>query len=83
MKMALNNAKLNPEDIDYINAHGTSTPLGDEIEFNAVKKLFSNKLNNLFMSSTKSSTGHLLGASGAIEAIFSILSNEKIFCLQP
>ncbi len=74
MKMALNNAKLNPEDIDYINAHGTSTPLGDEIEFNAVKKLFSNKLDNLFMSSTKSSTGHLLGASGAIEAIFSILS---------
>ena len=74
MKLALNNAKLNPEDVDYINAHGTSTPLGDEIEFNAVKKLFSNKLDDLFMSSTKSSTGHLLGASGAIEAIFSILS---------
>ncbi len=74
MKMALKNASLNPADIDYINAHGTSTPLGDEIEFNAVKSLFNNNLNDLCMSSTKSSTGHLLGASGAIEAIFSILS---------
>ena len=74
MRMALKNANLNPADIDYINAHGTSTPLGDEIEFNAVKSLFKNNLNGLTMSSTKSSTGHLLGASGAIEAIFSILS---------
>ena len=74
MKMALENAKINPDSIDYINAHGTSTPLGDEIEYNAVKKLFENNLDKIFMSSTKSSTGHLLGASGAIEAIFSIIS---------
>ena len=74
MKMALKDAKLSTDAISYINAHGTSTPLGDEIEFKAVKKLFANDLSNFFMSSTKSSTGHLLGASGAIEAIFSILS---------
>ena len=74
MKMALKNAHLDSEKIDYINAHGTSTPLGDEIEFNSVKKLFVENTNNLLMSSTKSSTGHLLGASGAVEAIFSILS---------
>ena len=74
MKMALKNARINPDSIDYINAHGTSTPLGDEIEYNAVKKLFENNLDKIFMSSTKSSTGHLLGASGAIEAIFSIIS---------
>tara|TARA_B100001093_G_C26724563_1_gene969330 strand:- start:18 stop:1271 length:1254 start_codon:yes stop_codon:yes gene_type:complete len=72
MEMALKNAKLNPDQIDYINAHGTSTPLGDEIEFNAVKKIFHKSLKKIVMSSTKSSTGHLLGASGAIEAIFSI-----------
>ena len=58
---------------------GTSTPLGDEIEYGAVKKLFEGNLSNIFMSSTKSSTGHLLGASGAIESIFSILTlKEKI-----
>ena len=74
MKMALNDAKISSDQIDYINAHGTSTPLGDEIEFNAVKKIFENNKKNLYMSSTKSSTGHLLGASGAIESIFSILS---------
>ncbi len=74
MRMALKNANLNTIDIEYINAHGTSTPLGDQIEFNSVKKLFSNNTEKLLMSSTKSSTGHLLGASGAIEAIFSILS---------
>jgi len=79
MKMALDNAKILPDQIDYINAHGTSTPLGDEIEFNSVKKLFSQNIQKLHMSSTKSSTGHLLGASGAIESIFSILSiNENI-----
>ena len=77
MKIALKNAKLNSEDIDYINAHGTSTPLGDEIEFNSVKKIFSNSLETIKMSSTKSSTGHLLGASGAVESIFSILSIKK------
>ena len=76
MKMALQNARIDTNEIDYINAHGTSTPLGDEIEFNSVKKLFENNCDELCMSSTKSSTGHLLGASGAIEAIFSILSLE-------
>ena len=77
MKMALKNAHLDSENIDYINAHGTSTPLGDEIEFNSVKKLFLNNTDKLLMSSTKSSTGHLLGASGAVEAIFSIIINKK------
>jgi 3-oxoacyl-[acyl-carrier-protein] synthase II len=74
MKLALSHAKINPEEIDYINAHGTSTPLGDEIEVNSVKKIFSDHAYKLSMSSTKSSTGHLLGAAGAVEAIFSILA---------
>ena len=74
MQMALKRAKLNPDDIDYINAHGTSTPLGDEIELGAVKRLFGNAIGRVSMSSTKSSIGHLLGAAGAVEAIFSILA---------
>ena len=74
MNMALNSAKLNCEDIDYINAHGTSTPLGDEIELGAVKRLFGDDAYKLSMSSTKSSIGHLLGAAGAVEAIFGILA---------
>ena len=77
--MALQNAKINTDSVDYINAHGTPTPLGDEIEYNAVKSLFEKNLDKLFMSSTKSSTGHLLGASGAIEAIFSIMSLKEGF----
>jgi 3-oxoacyl-[acyl-carrier-protein] synthase II len=74
MRNALKRAGLNPEDIDYINAHGTSTPVGDEIELNAVKRLFHNSKDDLCMSSTKSSIGHLLGAAGGVEAIYSILA---------
>jgi 3-oxoacyl-[acyl-carrier-protein] synthase II len=74
MKSALAHAKLNPSDVDYINAHGTSTPLGDEIELGAVKRLFGDAAYKLSMSSTKSAIGHLLGAAGAVEAIFSILA---------
>ncbi|MEM1275169.1 MAG: beta-ketoacyl-ACP synthase II [Pseudomonadota bacterium] len=74
MKAALRNAGLEPSAIDYVNAHGTSTPLGDEIELGAVTRLLDNHAANVTMSSTKSSTGHLLGAAGAIEAIFSILA---------
>jgi 3-oxoacyl-[acyl-carrier-protein] synthase II len=74
MQGALHRAGLNPGDVDYINAHGTSTPLGDEIEVGAVKRLFGDAVNQLSMSSTKSAIGHLLGAAGSVEAIFSILA---------
>jgi 3-oxoacyl-[acyl-carrier-protein] synthase II len=74
MRAALKRAALNPEDIDYVNAHGTSTPLGDEIEVGAVKRLFAPALDKLSMSSTKSSIGHLLGAAGAVEAIYSLMA---------
>jgi 3-oxoacyl-[acyl-carrier-protein] synthase II len=74
MQAALKRAGMSAHDLDYINAHGTSTPLGDEIELKAVERLMGNKFNGLSMSSTKSSTGHLLGAAGAVEAIFSILA---------
>ncbi len=74
MSAALKRAKLNPEDIDYINAHGTSTPIGDLIELGAVRRLFGAHTSKLSMSSTKSAIGHLLGAAGAAEAIFSVLA---------
>ncbi|WP_027522577.1 beta-ketoacyl-ACP synthase II [Bradyrhizobium sp. Ec3.3] len=74
MSAALKRAGLTPADLDYINAHGTSTPLGDEIELGAVERLLGNAASKVAMSSTKSSTGHLLGAAGAIEAIFAMLA---------
>ena len=74
MKLALNDAKINSSELDYINAHGTSTPLGDVIELKAIGRLLNQKIENISISSTKSATGHLLGAAGAIEAIYSILS---------
>ncbi len=74
MQAAVRRAGIQPSDIDYINAHGTSTPLGDEIELGAVQNLVGNAASRVSMSSTKSATGHLLGAAGAVEAIFSILA---------
>lgn len=77
MQSAFRHSGLSPDDIDYINAHGTSTPLGDEIELGAVKRLFGDAAYKVSMSSTKSSIGHLLGAAGAVEAIFSIMTLES------
>ena len=74
MRSALSDAKINNSEIDYINAHGTSTPLGDMIELKAIGRLLGDNVSKVSISSTKSATGHLLGAAGAIEAIFSILS---------
>ena len=74
MEMALKKAGMSPADIDYINAHGTSTPLGDELELGAVRRLFGNEIANVSMSSTKSAIGHLLGGAGAVETIFCILA---------
>ena len=74
MQMALKRARISAHGVDYINAHGTSTPLGDEIELRAVERLMGNRIEGLSMSSTKSAIGHLLGAAGAVEAIFSVLA---------
>jgi 3-oxoacyl-[acyl-carrier-protein] synthase II len=74
MEMALRKSGLRLEDIDYINAHGTSTPLGDELELGAVRRLFGDAIGGLSMSSTKSAIGHLLGGAGAVESIFCILA---------
>jgi 3-oxoacyl-[acyl-carrier-protein] synthase II len=74
MKAALNRAEVDPSEIDYVNAHGTSTPLGDELELGAVERVMGNAAGGLTMSSTKSAIGHLLGAAGAVEAIFCLLA---------
>jgi len=74
MQMALKKAGLDPAEIDYINAHGTSTPLGDELELGAVRRLFGDAIGTVSMSSTKSAIGHLLGGAGAVETIFCILA---------
>ena len=79
MKMALIDAKMNPEDVDYVNVHGTSTPLGDIAEVKAIKQVFGEHAYKLNISSTKSMTGHLLGAAGAIESIAGILSIKHQF----
>lgn len=74
MEMAMRKSGLSLDDIDYVNAHGTSTPLGDELELNAVRRLFGEAIGGLSMSSTKSAIGHLLGGAGAVESIFCILA---------
>src|SRR5690606_16143095 len=74
MQAAVKRAAITPDEIDYINAHGTSTPLGDEIELGAVQRMVGNAVGKITMSSTKSMVGHLLGAAGAVEAIFSLLA---------
>lgn len=74
MQMAMKKANLNIDQVNYVNAHGTSTPMGDELELRSVQRLFGDNVKNMAMSSTKSSIGHLLGAAGSVEAIYSILA---------
>ncbi len=80
MKAALARAEMNPSDIDYVNAHGTSTPRGDEVELGAIERLWGADASGLVMSSTKSAVGHLLGAAGAIEAVYSLLAMRDNVC---
>jgi 3-oxoacyl-[acyl-carrier-protein] synthase II len=79
MQLALQDAQLAAEAIDYVNVHGTSTPLGDVAEIKALQKMFGNHVYQLNISSTKSMTGHLLGAAGAVEAVAAILSLQHDF----
>jgi 3-oxoacyl-[acyl-carrier-protein] synthase II len=76
MMNAMRNAAINPDEVDYVNAHGTSTPVGDLAETIAVKRCFGDHAKKLAVSSTKSSTGHLLGAAGGIEAVFTIMGMQ-------
>lgn len=80
MKMAVERAGIDVSEIGYVNAHGTSTPLGDEVELRAVERLFGGQTDGLVMSSTKSSVGHLLGAAGAVEAVYSLLAMRDGIC---
>jgi 3-oxoacyl-[acyl-carrier-protein] synthase II len=77
MRMAIKNAGMNPEEIDYINAHGTSTPLNDLYETLAIKTMFGDHAKKLMVSSTKSMTGHALGAAGGLEAVYTLMAMDK------
>ena len=74
MDAAIKDAKINTDEIDYVNAHGTSTPVGDNVELQTITRMFENRKKTFSMSSTKSSIGHLLGAAGSVEAVFSALA---------